>query len=298
MTAPASNLERRYRLLLRVLPHWYRAEREDEMVGIFLAARDDDLDLEHGWPGWGEAGATLRLAVRTRFAAGAAPAHAVVLGDVVRLVAMLGLLAQIVAVAEQSARAVLWRLDGLLVHGSVAAVLFEVAAIGAAVAMFAGHRGVAKALMVVLVVNGVVHLALTEGPAAWWVLAAQVPLWITTAALFVGFHRDAPAPAAAPWWWAAAGAVPLGVGWAFLPLGGLVPYAVIVAGVAVLVRRGSAVSALALSAWATVYTPIVQLPNAVETPPWPVQAAGLTVISVLLVTIGLLDLRKQGIPIR
>ncbi|NUT46572.1 MAG: hypothetical protein HOV94_04515, partial [Saccharothrix sp.] len=59
-----SNLERRYRALLRILPAWYRAGREEEMVGIFLADRTDDLDLEHGWPGWGETGATLALAVR------------------------------------------------------------------------------------------------------------------------------------------------------------------------------------------------------------------------------------------
>ncbi|MDU0295217.1 hypothetical protein NUG22_38985, partial [Saccharothrix longispora] len=61
-----ARLERRYRSLLRVLPRWYRVEREEEMVGIFLADRGDGLDLEYGWPGWGEAAATAGLAVRVR----------------------------------------------------------------------------------------------------------------------------------------------------------------------------------------------------------------------------------------
>ena len=45
-----SNLERRYRRLLKVLPGWYRRDREEEMVSIFLAERTDELDLEHSWP--------------------------------------------------------------------------------------------------------------------------------------------------------------------------------------------------------------------------------------------------------
>jgi hypothetical protein len=45
-----SNLENRYRRLSRVLPAWYRAEREEEMVGLFMAGREDDLDQEHDRP--------------------------------------------------------------------------------------------------------------------------------------------------------------------------------------------------------------------------------------------------------
>jgi hypothetical protein len=287
-----NNLERRYRRLLRVLPRWYRAEREEEMVGIFLADRDDDLDQEYGWPGWGETGATLGLAVRTRFAADAAPAYVVRLGDVVRLVAMLGLLAQVAAVAEQSARAVIWRIDGLPAYDSPWAVAFEATALGAAAAMFAGHRSVAKTLTVALVLYGLVHLALTDGPAAWWVLGAQVPLWVTAAALFAGFHREAPAPPAAPWWRAAALAVPIGVGWAFLPIGGLIPFAVIVAGVVVLLRRGPAVWGLALAMWAAVHASTTH----VETPLWQFQAAGLIVVTVLLAVLGLRLLTPASAP--
>ncbi|MFD1151834.1 hypothetical protein, partial [Saccharothrix hoggarensis] len=97
-----SNLERRYRALLGVLPAWYRREREEEMVGIFLAGRGDDLDLEHGWPGWGEAWATWALAVRVRFAADRRA------GDVMRLIALAGLLGHVVVVAQGWTAAARW----------------------------------------------------------------------------------------------------------------------------------------------------------------------------------------------
>ncbi len=61
-----------------MLPKWYRQDREEEMVGMFLAERTDDLDQEHGWPGWGETFAMLGLAVRTR-------------GEVVSTLGVLGL---------------------------------------------------------------------------------------------------------------------------------------------------------------------------------------------------------------
>ena len=89
-----TRLERRYRLLLRVLPRWYRHEREEEMVATYLAARhhadpdDEALDLEYGWPGWPEARATAALAVRTRLAATAAPPRVLLLGRTVRLVVL------------------------------------------------------------------------------------------------------------------------------------------------------------------------------------------------------------------
>jgi hypothetical protein len=110
-----SKLERRYRRLLRVLPEWYRRDREEEMVAIFLAGRTD----EHGRPGWGETGAVLGLAVRTHLAAGAAltgvPGRVRWRGEVVRALGMLGLLlgifyagASIANVVVRSGSAVTW----------------------------------------------------------------------------------------------------------------------------------------------------------------------------------------------
>jgi hypothetical protein len=57
-----SSTERRYRLLLRMLPAWYRERYEDEMVEVYLAGRSGDDDR----PGAGEVAATARLALVAR----------------------------------------------------------------------------------------------------------------------------------------------------------------------------------------------------------------------------------------
>jgi hypothetical protein len=88
-----SPLERRYRGLLRALPSWYRAHREDEMVTTFLAGRRDRDDRELGWPGWPETRAVLSLAVTTRIAVRQGPPRAVALGCILRRAALLGLVA-------------------------------------------------------------------------------------------------------------------------------------------------------------------------------------------------------------
>src|SRR4029453_5882273 len=98
-----TRLERRYRLLLRLLPRWYRAEREEEMVGTFLGERDDALDLEYSFPGWVETRAVAVLAVRTRLAPPRGPARAVAMGNAVRVVAVLGLLTHAALVLEGAA---------------------------------------------------------------------------------------------------------------------------------------------------------------------------------------------------
>jgi hypothetical protein len=69
-----TGLERRYRLLLRVLPGWYRAVWEQDMVTTFLAGVEADVtDDEHadlvgefGWPDRAEVVSVLALAVRLR----------------------------------------------------------------------------------------------------------------------------------------------------------------------------------------------------------------------------------------
>src|SRR5690348_9427967 len=80
--APVSPLERRYRLLLRALPAWYRAAWEQDMVATFLAgveaavAGDELADLvgEFGWPDRAEVVSVVALALRLRL--GGAPDHA------------------------------------------------------------------------------------------------------------------------------------------------------------------------------------------------------------------------------
>ncbi|GAA4007456.1 hypothetical protein GCM10022247_31910 [Allokutzneria multivorans] len=96
MTVPMTVLERRYRRMLVVLPKWYRAEREDEMVAAFLedVDQDPDADVRHdfGWPGWGEFGSVVALSARTRWPGRTGSPRALVKGEVVRLIGLIGLL--------------------------------------------------------------------------------------------------------------------------------------------------------------------------------------------------------------
>lgn len=183
-----SNLERRYRALLRLLPAWYRAGREEEMVGLFLTDRVDGLDLEHSWPGWGEAWATLVLAVRVRFGA-RRPA-----GGLARLVGMVGLLAGVVMAAQSGASLVRsvepvpsWWVD------AVAVVAFA--------ALVSGHRSVGRTAAAVagLAAAWPWAPALLGDVPSGWVLLFAVPAWVTAAAVLAGFHAEAPLPSRR-WW--------------------------------------------------------------------------------------------------
>ncbi|MDX3659325.1 hypothetical protein PV646_18625 [Streptomyces sp. ID05-26A] len=206
------NLERRYRMLLRVLPRWYRRDREEEMVGIFLAERDDDLDLEHSWPGWGETWAVLGLAVRTHLAAGAAftgvPAKVVWRGEVVRALGMLGLLlglfyamAAVVSIAAGFGRShePWWR-------------FLELAPIVAFAALLSGRRTLAKVAAAAPLFLVVIAVSSLEDPSylVWWVVV-QLPSLVTFVCLCLGFHREAPIPPARRLVWWGGGAVLVGV---------------------------------------------------------------------------------------
>ncbi|MEU4766197.1 hypothetical protein AB0H12_23355 [Actinosynnema sp. NPDC023794] len=199
--AGQSNLERRYRALLRVLPAWYRAEREEEMVGIFLADRVDDLDLEHGWPGWGEAGATLALAVRVRLGARRAA------GTALRVLALTGLLGQLVSSAQSWT--VIARLGPAV---DVQGWWYDVAALVAFAALVAGRRAAGR---VAAGLSGVVSLApvvwsVASGAPAWPTTVWHAPALVTAVVAVAAFHREAPAPSRV-WWAVAPVAVAAGV---------------------------------------------------------------------------------------
>ncbi|WP_367128228.1 hypothetical protein [Saccharothrix sp. HUAS TT1] len=191
-----SNLERRYRALLRLLPAWYRAEREEEMAGIFLADRTDGLDLEHGWPGWGEAGATLALSARVRLGA-RRPA-----GTATRLLALTGLLGLLVAAAQS------WTMSARVgfagdVPGwwyDVPGWWYDVPAVVAFTALVTGRRAVGRVAAGLL---GLATLAAAVWSVAaglpWWAPVWHVPALAATAAAVLGFHREAP-PTPRVWW--------------------------------------------------------------------------------------------------
>ncbi|MEU4803752.1 hypothetical protein [Actinosynnema sp. NPDC023587] len=211
----SSNLERRYRWLLRVLPAWYRAEREEEMVGIFLVDRDDGTDLEHGWPGWGEAGATVGLAVRVRFRARSRA------GDVARLLASAGLVGQVVLAAQGAVSAAR--------SGAVWSPWYDAVVVAAFAALVSGRVVWARWLVVVLAALGAV--------AVGWSFVAVAPVWVAAAAVWLGYHREAPPVARARWVGAAVAGAFLGAASAWvLPLSlvtwvgaGLITTAVVVA---------------------------------------------------------------------
>ncbi|WP_191299056.1 hypothetical protein [Lentzea cavernae] len=249
------NLERRYRTLLKVLPRWYRRDREEEMVGIFLAERDDDLDLEHSWPGWGETGAVLALAVRTHLAAGAAltsvPSKVARRGEVVRALGMLGLLLGMFYAMNMVVTVVVglgrpfqspqpwWR-------------VLELAPVVAFAALLIGWRTLAKVVAAVPLSLVVVSVTATGDPGyvlVWGVF--QFPLLVTFVCLCLGFHREAPIPPARRLLWWGGGALLLGVVGGFSGGTGMQTIAVLtlVLRVAVFVR-GDGVLGRALSLFA------------------------------------------------
>jgi hypothetical protein len=221
-----TRLERRYRLLLRVLPRWYRGEREEEMVSTYLAARhhadpdDEALDLEYGWPGWPEARATAALAVRTRLAATAAPPRVLLLGRTVRLAALLGLLTQSALAAATLVNIVAAMLlhphDGLSTPTTAGDTTLLLCPVATLALLVRGHPTWAKITAAVAVAPTLISLTNTvTGPTALWPLTAvDLPLWVAVVCLYAGFHREAPTPQAAPWLRAQAVAIGLGMMWA------------------------------------------------------------------------------------
>ncbi|WP_309111030.1 hypothetical protein [Saccharothrix sp.] len=212
-----SNLERRYRRLLRVLPAWYRAEREEEMVGIFLAERADgvdaDLDLEHGWPGWGEAWATVDLAVRVRFG----PVRRA--GVLARVVALAGLLGHVVSAGQGLGSVArfggvwVWWFDALVAVAVAGVAWRQWAAVKAAVGVLAVHGGL-----------------VAQEP---WALVPVVLSWVTLVALVLGWHREAPPVPRARWWATVVAGLGLGAVW-----GLAVPLSPVAFGVAAVITTG------------------------------------------------------------
>lgn len=90
----------RYRRVLMLLPRAYREERGEEMLGVML-----DTAQEHGRdrPALGEVLSVLGLSLRLRTGAPGASARSRSVGEALRLIALLGLLLQAAAFAQNVA---------------------------------------------------------------------------------------------------------------------------------------------------------------------------------------------------
>ncbi|MER6028883.1 hypothetical protein [Streptomyces sp. NPDC001851] len=84
-------LEARYRAVLRLLPAYYRREREEEMVETYLGDLDRDTQ-DQSRPTLGEVASIAALAVRSRLGAAGAPRPYVLLGSGARLFALAAVL--------------------------------------------------------------------------------------------------------------------------------------------------------------------------------------------------------------
>lgn len=222
-----SDLENRYRRVLRLLPHSYREVWEDEMVATFLDSmhRDDPEEAEwvaaFGRPSRSEVVSIAGLAVRLRLGGVEAPPRSFAWGQAVRRVALVGLLVNAVLATVGTVQtawiagwvpwppvpdAIMAAAEGGSLSTAELVVAFTgllwVAAFGA---LLYGRRraaGVLAGLALVPALLGVTALVVSASrPPAWSLVAwwSQFLVSVLVVASLVAFHRGAPAVRPRPW---------------------------------------------------------------------------------------------------
>ena len=210
----SSALEARYRRLLTLLPTAYRERRAEEMLGVLL----DGATEGRRWPRAVEVASLAGLAVRLRTGAPGGSVRASAFGEVLQRLALAGLIIQAlyyasvfgeITMPNQAGNYSAWSGMNLL---TTVMVLCEIALPTATlVCLVRGRSRAGRALAVVGL--GSVCVVFSASLAVdsslvflfpWELLmsvAAPVTISLTaTAAVLLGFHRDAPA-AAAPGRW-------------------------------------------------------------------------------------------------
>ncbi|WP_440072574.1 hypothetical protein [Streptosporangium sp. OZ121] len=212
-----SLLEERYRHWLRLLPASYRAEREEEMVSVFLEGSPGVSDADGPRPRWSEIASVVALAVRVRLGgAGHTAPRFLAWGETVRLAALLGVglqafLGALAVTSTLRAYGVIGEAAPLLAQAAgppgsperLAAILGGLAGalwFAPLAALLAGRPRAARALALLALVPelpGLVQVLLTAfpGPAP----VGLLPPLVTVLALWTGFHRDA-RPVRRPLW--------------------------------------------------------------------------------------------------
>jgi hypothetical protein len=217
----SSDLERRYRRVLRLLPGWYRQQWEQDMVAAFLdswltgdPAADEYISKVAG-PSWAEVASVAGLAVRLHLGGPGTPRR-YAWGHAIRRAVLAVLLVHAVLAVDVLVFLV-WsrRLVGWLPAPPASLVvapgggwdtvyyLVSVTWIVIFVTLALGHYRTARVLAALAVVPGLVALLQAQltgilpapfGPWIFWVLVDLAPVLAMTA-----FHRDAPPAAPGPW---------------------------------------------------------------------------------------------------
>jgi hypothetical protein len=217
-----TELERRYRSLLRVLPRPYRETWADDMVATFLQSMaTDDVDgaefvAEFGKPNWAEVVSVMALAIRLRLGGEGSSARYFAWGTAVRLVVLVGLLVNAL-LASASVELLFWDAgsiswlpvpggvspaDPLLIAGNLAGLLWLVAFF----ATVFGHRRAAAIFGSLAVVPGIVaavsatmEWAVNGGPGFVLAMWVSVVVNILLMLALMAFHQDAAAVSHRPW---------------------------------------------------------------------------------------------------
>ncbi|MFF4685303.1 hypothetical protein [Streptomyces sp. NPDC001307] len=211
-------LEARYRTVLRLLPAYYRREREEEMVETYLEDLDRDTQ-DQSRPTLGEVASIAALAVRSRLGAAGAPRRYVLLGSGARLFALAAVLFLAASAVVEPVLRLTWSftrggaerrlfLADFTGHGpldATVAVAQWILPLGWTVAYFAllyDRRRLARTGALVAAVPTLWPLvrSLTEEtvitePA--FVVTLALLAWLPALALCAAHHRDAP-PARLP----------------------------------------------------------------------------------------------------
>ncbi|MGW2723171.1 hypothetical protein [Streptomyces sp. NPDC001492] len=207
-------LETRYRTVLRLLPAYYRRNREEEMVEVYLWDLDQDTQ-DQSRPTLGEVASVAALAVRSRLAATGAPRPYLLLGSAVRHFALFAVLLQAAAALVDRVLELTWATT----HGAREWEMFRsgftgrgplLGAVEAAewtlpllwtVAFFALLNGRRRLARMSALLAALPTLWPFAGPLVsetvpwdpWFATAGALFAWLPALALCAAHHRDAPA---------------------------------------------------------------------------------------------------------
>jgi hypothetical protein len=217
----SSDLERRYRRVLRLLPGWYRRRWERDMIAAFLDSwltgdpEADEYITRAARPSLAEVASVAGLAVRLHLGGPSTPRRCA-WGQAIRRAVLAVLLVHAVLAVDVlvflvwSRRLVGWlpAPPGSLVvaPGGVWDTVYYLVCVAWIVIFLTlalGHYRAAGVLAVLVIVPGLAALVQGQltgivpapfGPWPFWVLAGLAPVLAMTA-----FHRDAPPPSPRPW---------------------------------------------------------------------------------------------------